>query len=89
MQSDDGRLARLPHLLRYCALHLAPRRDVASLRGQAWVDWLNARAGQALFTLDDAVRLDALAYGRRGAEPGDARLAARCRAWLRGGHARV
>ncbi len=89
MEGDTRRLAGLPHLLRRCALALAPRVDIASLRGEAWIAWLNGRAGRTHFTREDAARLDALAYESRPVEDDDARIAKLCAAWLRGRHARV
>ena len=62
MQTDPERARQLPGVLRASALCAYPRGDVASLRGGAWVRWLNDTAGTELFGDEAAGQLDQLAY---------------------------
>lgn len=71
MRADPAAAAQLPFILRRSALAAYERRDVASLRGAAWVAWLNESAGRELFTVDAAQMLDRLAYGRETPLPSD------------------
>lgn len=88
IEADPGRLHELPRILRRSALQVAPRVSVASLRGDAWIAWLNDCAGQPVFAPDDALRLDELAYGggtqAAGAMQDHRRLIDSGRRWLRG-----
>jgi hypothetical protein len=79
-----GDAAEIPTLLRRAALLGHPRQEVAPLRGEAWIRWLNQVAHRELFAADDAGHLDALAYqGAAGADADrDRRLAEACRAWV-------
>ena len=63
-QSVDARA--LPFLIRKTALAAFDRREVASLRGADWIDWLNSRLPSARFEADDAGLLDRLAYSDAG-----------------------
>ena len=56
------RFTQLSFVLRRAALSAYPRIDVASLRGEGWVGWLNGTAGRELFSVADAELLDRLAY---------------------------
>jgi len=60
--ADPKRLTELPFLLRRSALNAAPRHEVASLRGQDWILWLNRSAGGEVFTPTDAGFIDDLPY---------------------------
>ncbi|MDJ0787593.1 MAG: DUF4381 domain-containing protein [Myxococcota bacterium] len=53
-------VAELPRVLRATALTAYPREEVASLRGLAWVSWLNRNGGR--FEEADAALLDGLPY---------------------------
>jgi len=85
MRASAESLAGLPGLLRATALTAFPRAEVASLRGRAWVDWLNAHGGR--FGPDDAECLDRLPYDPAVAPGLPPELASRLldssRAWLR------
>jgi hypothetical protein len=60
MASDQNQITALPALLRRTALLAFPRDEVAALRGNDWVDWLNAAGAD--FRSEDAAWLDRLAY---------------------------
>lgn len=62
MASDPQALKDLPFLLRRSALQAAPRKDVASLRGDDWLAWLDDSAGRKLFEQTDAEALDELSF---------------------------
>ncbi len=62
MSADPTSVAGLPFLLRKSALAAAARDDVAVLRGNDWIRWLNRSAGRDLFTVEDGASLDRLAY---------------------------
>lgn len=69
MSVQPGTPHDLPFLLRRSALCLGERGDVAGLRGEAWIEWLNESAGKRLFHDHDAHLLDDLAFGpANGAE---------------------
>lgn len=90
IDADPSKVSELPVLLRGCALRVAPRASVASLRGAAWIAWLNNSAGGELFAPEDAARLDRLVYAPDTADmTGDEcrRLVASGRRWLREHHA--
>ncbi len=67
MTSDPATLATLPFLLRKSALAAAEREEVAMLRGNDWIEWLNRSAGRELFCEQDAKTLDRLAYAEESA----------------------
>lgn len=91
MSEQPAALAELPLVLRATALAAWPRVEVASLRGAAWVAWLNENGGR--FDTDDAAWLDRLPYDATAAESLEPEVAARLlkasRAWIRGHRARV
>lgn len=91
MAEDPALLADLPLVLRRCALLAYRRSEVASLRGEAWIEWLNRTAKRDLFSKDDARLIDALAYAgdsRLGADcDALARLLASSKSWVRSHHA--
>lgn len=66
---NPGLLARrLSELLRRTMLAYAPRRDVAGLTGQAWLQWLDRGLDEKPFTEGAGRALKELPY-RRGDEP--------------------
>ena len=83
---DPESLRVLPQLLRGAALAAFPRAQVASLRGNAWIAWLNGTAGRDLFLDGDAATLDALVYSRDTVQPSaeeTARLRDAASQWMR------
>lgn len=83
LSSAEG--AQLPFVLRRTALMAADRTAVASLRGRAWIDWLNESADETLFEPLDAELLDRLAYGSQPIpEPDWRRLVDASRRWVQG-----
>ena len=90
-ESEPAALAELPLVLRGTALVAFPREEVASLRGRAWVEWLNANGGS--FEPEDSEWLDRLPYapdGAAGVEPNvAARLVEASQNWVRRHDARV
>ena len=87
MTRDRTGLVELPFLLRRAALHAGPRADIAGLRGNEWIAWLNRSAGRDLFAAEDAGLLDTLCYAPAAAdaiEPQQAdRLIAASREWMK------
>ena len=71
MSSNSAAAGGLPILLRRSALHAASREDVAGLRGDQWIAWLNQSAGRELFNSSDADVLDQLAFAGHGQPPFD------------------
>lgn len=91
MRADPSGLRDLPTTLRSVALSAYPREEVAALRSQAWVTWLNANGGH--FEPTDAGWLDRLPYdvgavAQLAPETREHLLAA-SRSWVRGHHARL
>lgn len=66
MLNENTGAHTLPFLIRKTALAAFNRREVASLRGADWIDWLNSRLPSARFEADDARLLDRLAYSDSG-----------------------
>ena len=60
MARDPHQINALPALLRRTALVAFPREEVATLRGNDWIAWLNAAGAD--FQAEDAAWLDRLAY---------------------------
>ncbi len=60
--SSTASPAELPFILRRAALRAFPRKDVASLHGDAWRIWLNDSAGRELYRPEDMALIDNLAY---------------------------
>jgi hypothetical protein len=82
--------ARLPVLIKRVALTCAPRADIASLSGDAWLQWLDASLPQAGFLGAPGKLIPALAYGNPGAESHELHaLLALTRRWIREHHVRV
>lgn len=77
--------AGLPFVLRRAALMGFARYDVASLRGSAWIGWLNRTGRDHLFEAGDAALLDTLAYGDVRSVAADEleRLVRISRTWLK------
>ncbi len=84
-QMNAGQLQGLPELLRLAALSAGPRKEVASLRGADWINWLNARVDQPIFDEADSATLDTLAYTKTNIAPEQAHhLLDASENWLRG-----
>ena len=64
MRTDPAHAVDLPFVLRKTALIAFDRKTVASLRGDAWISWLNETASGTAFSDSDAQSLDALAYSK-------------------------
>lgn len=91
MRTEPGALAELPLVLRATALSAFPREEVASLRGRAWVAWLNANGGR--FEPADSEWLDRLPYADGAVTDLEADVAARLltasRHWVERHDARI
>lgn len=87
MSVQANTMHELPFLLRRSALYLGNRGDIAGLRGDAWINWLNERAGKNLFQSEDARLLEDLAFGKPDSikeENGDVRqLIETSKIWMR------
>jgi hypothetical protein len=91
---ESSQAAELPFVLRKVALVTAGRGGangraaVASLRGDAWIRWLNETAGTRLFDEADAHTLDRMAYSEAPPEATEfERLKSASRHWVRVHHA--
>lgn len=87
-----GELSLLPALLKRCALAIAPRDQVASLSGDPWLAWLDARCPAAGFSAAPGRTLLGIAYASRDARVDADQAGALLRAartWVRGHRARV
>ena len=92
MRTKHSNLPQLPALLRCTALIAFPRAEVAGLRGNAWIAWLNGSAGENVFADSDADLLDGLVYARTPTLPSDeqaANLLDAAESWVRGHRAHV
>jgi hypothetical protein len=93
MASDIGAPRDLPFLLRKSALQAASRHDVAGLRGDDWIGWLNASAGRTRFRPEDGEMLARLTYAGQSDEMFDAaaveHLIAASKDWMRSHRAAV
>jgi LPXTG-motif cell wall-anchored protein len=91
MRGGSGALAELPLVLRATALAAYPREEVASLRGAAWLEWLNENGGR--FEPGDEARLDQLPYQPGAAAALEPEIAARLvdasHSFVRGHRARL
>lgn len=74
-------LAGLSVLLRRTALSLFPRTETAALTGDAWLNWLDARAGRELFSRGAARAIADAPYQPSAGADARAVLSA-CEAWL-------
>jgi len=74
-------LAGLSVLLRRTAISLFPRAETAALTGDAWLQWLDARAGRELFSRG-AARAIADAPYRPSADADARAVLSACEAWL-------
>lgn len=87
MSTQSGTPRDLPFVLRRSALCLGERGDIAGLRGEAWIEWLNERAGKSLFQSHDAHLLDDLAFGSSNGAEGKnadaANLIETSKVWMR------
>ena len=83
--APNVRLSRIAALLKATALQAYPRRDIASLSGDRWLEWLDASAEGTIFSQSShTLLLDAL-Y-RRDSPPQAAdiiRLQQESAAWIR------
>lgn len=91
IDTDAKRLPELARILRACALYTGAREDVASLRGEDWINWLNRSAGRDMFTPADAALIDRMPYAVSLADDVDtaqsAHLIETSRLWVRRHHA--
>ncbi len=80
-------LSALPSVLKSTALKAYPRTDVASLSGQAWLEFLNSNVKRQVFDDSNLTVLHALAYQGRiehAVAPAEAdELLDRCEMWVR------
>ncbi|MDD9869186.1 MAG: DUF4381 domain-containing protein [Gammaproteobacteria bacterium] len=74
-------LAGLSVLLRRTAISLSPRAETAALTGDAWLAWLDARAGRELFSRG-AARAIANAPYRPSADADARAVLIACEEWL-------
>jgi len=74
-------LAGLSVLLRRTAISLSPRTEAAALTGDAWLHWLDARAGRELFSRG-AARAIADAPYQPSADADARAVLSACEAWL-------
>ena len=92
IRSEQGKVSDLSFILRRTALLAFPRRQVAGLRGQDWIGWLNKTAGRELFAEADGELLDQLTYAPAASELDGAsvdRLLKASSDWARQHHADV
>lgn len=92
LSTTNEDLAHIPVILKKTALSAFPRSDVAGLRGQPWIDWLNESGRKDRFTDDDARLFDQLLYtsGEHSiADDVASSLIQRSKAWARSHHADV
>lgn len=91
MREDAAVVGELPLVLRATALAAYPRDEVASLRGAAWVTWLNEHGGH--FEPADAECLDRLPYDPQATHrlppATTSRLLSTSRAWVKGHRAEL
>lgn len=88
--SQPSAAAGLPVLIKRVALTCAPRADIASLSGDAWLQWLEASLPQAGFLDAPGKLIPALAYGNTNADSTELHaLLALTRRWIREHHVRV
>lgn len=79
---DTGRLlGDLNHLLKSVALRVWPRRDIAALSGERWLQFLHQHAGRARPQLPPSLAL--AAYSPQPREPEPEQLLLAVEAWLR------
>ena len=92
VRNNRARTSEISFILRRTALLAFPRRQVAGLRGQDWVGWLNDTAGRELFAETDGDLLDQLTYSSNTQGLDDAavdRLLKASSDWARQHHAGV
>ncbi len=81
---------RLPVLIKRVALTCAPRADIASLSGDAWLQWLEASLPQAGFLDAPGKLIPALAYGSPPTNTQElSALLTLTRRWIKEHHVRV
>ncbi len=74
-QERDANLGQIPILLKRAALCAYPRRRVAFLTGKDWVDFLNSRVKNPLFTQSTAGTLTKISYATGESRAVDAQAA--------------
>ena len=83
----DTVLRQIPILLKRTALTAYPRRQLASLTGKSWHDFLNSKVGTSSFTESNCNSLDNISYSAGSLEKVDAEAASEllkaCRHWLK------
>ena len=79
------RLTRIATLLKATALQTCPRRDVASLSGHDWLEWLDSSTDTQIFSAPSRALLQDALYQRGGLlqAPDITRLAAESADWIR------
>ncbi len=81
-QPDTSRLSQqLSVLLRRIAISIMPRKEVAGLTGELWLEYLDKLSGQKILCSDAGRQLLQAAYGVGVTVDGDELLAA-CKQWI-------
>jgi hypothetical protein len=77
-------LAPLAALLKATALQCSPRTDIASLSGEAWLDWLNRQSSTPLFSETSCYLLGDALYRKELSVEGAAinQLVSESRLWI-------
>jgi hypothetical protein len=83
----DSVLRQIPILLKRTALTAYPRRQLASLTGKSWHDFLNSKVGTPSFTESSCSSLDNISYSVGNLDKVDAEatseLLKACKHWLK------
>ena len=83
----DSVLRQIPILLKRTALTAYPRRQLASLTGKSWHNFLNSKVGTPSFTESSCNSLDCISYSVGSLDTVDAEAASEllkaCKHWLK------
>jgi hypothetical protein len=83
----DSVLRQIPILLKRTALTAYPRRQLASLTGKNWHEFLNSKVGTPSFTESNCNSLDSISYSVGSLDTVDAKAANEllkaCKHWLK------
>jgi hypothetical protein len=83
----DSVLRQIPILLKRTALTVYPRRQLASLTGKSWHDFLNSKVSTPSFTESSCNSLDSISYSVEDLDTVDAEAASEllkaCKHWLK------